>query len=374
MKLSRTLRLGGVAIAGALALAACGSDNNTSSSTTSAGAGGGSSASGSIQCASGTINASGSTAQANAMTQWIKDFQTACSSASINYNAVGSGQGISDFVNAQTAFAGSDSPLNKDKGEVDKANARCKTGQAVNLPMVPGPIAVVYNLQGVSGLTMTPSVLSQIFSGKITKWNDPAIAKINSGVTLPSAGIATIHRSDSSGTTDNFTKYLTAAGGSDWTYDHDKQWKAPGGQGAKGSDGVSLAVKQTPNSIAYVEFSYAQQNSLGVAKIDNGGGAVELTAESVSKGIASAKVVGTGDDLALSLDYATKNPGAYPIVLVTYEITCIKGLPADQAGLVKAFLTYTSSSDGQGKLTGLGYAPLPTEIQQKVQASVAKIS
>ncbi len=246
MLLSRSVRLGGVALAGALALAACGSDNNSSSSSTGAAGGSSSSSSGSVQCADGTINASGSTAQANAMTQWIKDFQTACSGANINYNAVGSGQGITDFVNGQTAFAGSDSALNPDKGEPDKANARCKTGSAVNLPMVPGPIAVVYNVQGVDSLTLTPSVIAQIFSGKITKWNDPAIAKLNPGAKLPSAAITTVHRSDSSGTTDNFTKYLTAAGASDWTYDHDKQWKAPGGQGAKGSDGVSAVVKSDP--------------------------------------------------------------------------------------------------------------------------------
>jgi phosphate transport system substrate-binding protein len=364
-----------MALAGALALAACGSDNNSSSgSSSTAAAGGSSSSSGSIQCASGTINASGSTAQTNAMTQWVKDFQTACSGANINYNAVGSGQGVTDFINGQTAFAGSDSALNKDKGEPTKADSRCKTGSAVDLPMVPGPIAVVYNAQGVNSLTLTPSVIAQIFSGKITKWNDPAIAKINSGVTLPSAAISTVHRSDSSGTTDNFTKYLAAAAGSAWTFDHDKQWKAPGGQGAKGSDGVSAVVKQTPNTIAYVEYSFAKQNSLGIAKIDNGGGAVELTPENVGKAVSAAQISGTGDDLTLNLDYTTKAAGAYPILLVTYEITCVKGLPSDQAALTKAFLSYTSSTAGQDKLTDLGYAPLPSEIQQKVAAVVAKIS
>jgi phosphate transport system substrate-binding protein len=376
VKLSWTVRLGGVAVAGALALAACGSDNNSSSSSSSgAGAGGGSSSSsGSIQCADGTINSSGSTAQANAMTQWVKDFQTACSGANINYNAVGSGQGVTDFVNGQTAFAGSDSALNPDKGEPAKADARCKTGKAVNLPMVPGPIAVAYNPSGISSLTLTPAVVAQIFSGKITKWNDPAIAKLNSGVTLPSATITTVHRSDSSGTTDNFTKYLDTAAKSDWTYGHDKQWKAPGGQGAKGSDGVAAAVKSTPNSIAYVEYSFAKQNQLGIAKIDNGGGAVELTPENVGKAVSAAQVTGTGDDLTLKLDYTTKTAGAYPILLVTYEITCVKGLPTDQAGLTKAFLAYASSQAGQSKLTDLGYAPLPSDIQQKVAAVVAKIS
>jgi phosphate transport system substrate-binding protein len=374
VKFSRSGRLAGAALAGALALSACGSDNNSSSTTSSsAGASSGASTS-SIACQKGTLNSSGSTAQANAMSQWIKDYQTACAGATINYGGGGSGQGITDFTNGQTAFAGSDSALSPDKGEPAKADARCKTGKAVDLPMVAGPIAVVYNVQGVSSLTLTPSLVAKIFSGKITTWNDPAIAAANPGVTLPSAKITTVHRSDASGTTDNFTKYLNAAAATDWTFGHDKQWKAAGGQGSKGSDGVAATVKSTPNTIGYDEYSYATNNSLTYAKIDNGAGAVELTTDNVAKAVAAATVSGTGDDLSLKLDYATKAPGAYPILLVTYEITCVQGLPADQAPLTKSFLTYISSTDGQAKLTELGYAPLPTEIQQKVQAVVAKIA
>jgi len=372
VKLTRHGRLSGVAILGAIALTACGSDNNSSAPAAS---NGGNSTSPAISCASGTIQSSGSTAQANAISEWIKQYQTACgSSATINYAGGGSGQGVTDFVNGQTAFAGSDSPLNPDKGEPAKADARCKTGKAVDLPMVPGPIAVVFNLSGVSDLTLTPSVLAQIYSGKITKWNDPAIAAANTGVTLPATAISTVHRSDSSGTTNNFTKYLTAAAASDWAFASDKQWKAPGGQGAKGSDGVSATVKSTPGAIGYVEYSYATNNALTYAKIDNGGGAVALTPDAVAKAVAAATVSGTGDDLSLKLDYATKTPGAYPIILVTYEITCEQGLNADQAKLTKSFLTYVASAQGQSQLTTLGYAPLPTDIQQKVSAVIAKIS
>ena len=368
MKLPRLATLGGVALVGTLALSGCGSDNST---------GGSGSGSGSIagaSCGSGTLNASGSTAQANAMSAWVKAYQESCSKATINYNASGSGQGVTDFINGQTGFAGSDSALDPTKGEVDKANARCKTGNAVDLPMVGGPIAVVYNAAGLTDLTLTPDVIAKIFSGKITKWNDPAIAAINKGAKLPSAAISTVHRSDSSGTTDNFTKYLTAAAAKDWTFDHDKVWKAPGGQGAAKSDGVAAAVKSTPNTLAYVELSFATQNKLSMAKVDNGGGAVELSPDSASKAIEAATVAGTGDDLTLKLDYATKESGAYPIVLVTYEITCLKGLKSDQVPFVKSFLTYASSSDGQGELTQLGYAPLPSSLQTKVSAVVAKIS
>ena len=368
MKLHTPARIAAVAVLGTLALAACGSDNNDSGSSSSAGG------AAPAYCASGTLNASGSTAQANAMTEWIKDYQTACSGATINYNGVGSGQGVTDFTNGQTSFAGSDSALDPTKGEVEKANARCKTGSATNLPMVPGPIAVVYNVKGADNLVFTPQVLAKIFSGKITKWNDSAIKSLNSGATLPDATITTYHRSDASGTSDNFTKYLAANDATDWTYDHNKQWPGPGGQGAKGSDGVSAAIKSTPNTIGYVEWSYVTQNNLQMGQIDNGGGAVTLTADSVGKAVSAATVVGTGDDLTLKLDYTTKVAGAYPIILVTYEITCVQGLAADQAKLVKGFLTYTASTEGQAKLTPLGYAPLPTEIQTKVQGVVAKIS
>jgi phosphate transport system substrate-binding protein len=374
VKLPRSGRLAGAALAGALALSACGSDTNTSDSASAGTSSGSASGSGSISCATGTLNGSGSTAQANAMDQWRKDYQTACPGTTINYAGVGSGQGITDFTNGQTAFAGSDSALDPAKGEPDKASARCKTGKAVDLPMVPGPIAVIYNVPGASALTMTPSLLAKIFSGKVTTWNDPAIAAANPGVTLPTAKITTVHRSDASGTSDNFTKYLAVAAPADWTFDHNKQWKAPGGQGAKGSAAVAAVVKSTPNTIAYDEYSYATQNSLSMAKVDNGSGAVELTPDAVGKAVAAAEITGSGDDLTLKVDYATKAPGAYPILLVTYEITCVQGLSSEQAALTKSFLTYVASTEGQAKLTSLGYAPLPTEIQSKVQAVIAKIA
>ena len=346
-----------------LALSGCGTDNNTNTPTGQS--------TDKADCATGSILASGSSAQANAMSEWIKGYTAKCTDASINYQSVGSGAGVQAFIDGSTAFGGSDSAL-KDE-EHAPADARCKTGKAIDLPMVAGPIAVAYNLDGVDSLTLTPSIIAKIFSGKITKWNDKAIADANSGVKLPATAIQAFHRSDSSGTTDNFTKYLTASAGADWTYGKAKEWKAPGGQGAKGSEGVSAAVKQTQGGVGYMEYSFAKNAALGVAKVDNGGGAVELTTEAIGKGLEAATVSGTGNDLALKLDYATKAAGAYPIFLVTYEITCEKGLPADQLALVKSFLTYTAG-DGQQALTDLGYAPLPESLLTKVRAAVAALS
>jgi phosphate transport system substrate-binding protein len=362
VNITGTARLAAVALAGALALAACGSDNGGGSSSASG--------NGSITCSSGSIKASGSSAQKNAMTAWINAYQTACAGTTIDYQANGSGAGIKDFINKQTAFAGSDSAL-KEQDKTD-ADARCAAGPAIDIPMVGGAIVAAYNVQGASKLVLTSDVLAGIFGNSITKWNDPKITALNPGVSLPDASIAAFHRSDSSGTTDNFTKFL-AGTSSAWTFDHAKEWKAPGGQGAKGSDGVTQAVKSTPNSIGYVELSFVQAAGLSGAWIDNGSGtAVEPTSENAAKTISAATIKGTGNDLALSIDY--KTTAGYPAVLVTYEITCEKGLDSSLVPLTKSFLTYTSSDEAQSKLTSAGYVPITGDLLTKVQAAVASIS
>ncbi|MFG2006549.1 phosphate ABC transporter substrate-binding protein PstS [Spirillospora sp. NPDC048911] len=366
---SRLAALGGVVVAGALALSACGSDDNTGGSGAAA-------PTGNIDCSKGTVNAAGSSAQKNAIEEWTNAYSAKCAGANLNYNPSGSGAGIKSFSDGQVAFAGSDSPLKPE--EVGPAKTRCQGGTPLNLPMVVGPVGVVYNVQGVDGLQVSPELLAQIFSGKVKTWNDPAIAKENSGAKLPSTPIKVVYRADESGTTDNFTKYLGKTAPKVWTWEHAKKWPdaiAKAGQGAPKSDGVSNQVKSTAGAISYVEMSYATNNKLQTAKVKNGAGEyAELSADSASKAIAGAKVEGTGNDVALSIDYTTKEAGAYPIVLVTYEIACEKGLPAEQSAFVKSFLTYTSSADGQQILSKLGYAPLPQSVLTKVQTSVKALS
>jgi phosphate transport system substrate-binding protein len=346
-----------------LTLAAC-SDSGSTSTDGSAAAGGSGLA--------GSVKASGSSAQKNAMAEWINAFQTKNPDVTIDYQANGSGAGIQDFINTQTSFAGSDSALKPE--EKTAADKRCTGGEAINIPMVGGAIALAYNVQGVDKLVLTPEVIAGIFNSSITKWNDPKIAELNSGVTLPDAAIAQFHRSDESGTTANFTSYLAATAPDIWTYEVGKAWTAPGGQGAKGSDGVASALTSTPNSIGYVELSFVQDGSLKSAQVDNGGGAVEASSANAAKTIEQATVTGQGNDLALKLDPTIKEAGAYPIVLVTYEITCSKGLPADQVAIVKPFLQYTASTEGQGILEGIGYVPITGELLSKVQASVEALS
>jgi phosphate transport system substrate-binding protein len=340
-----------------------GTGTATSSATTSAAA---------AACAAGQLNATGSTAQQNAISQWIKDYQNQCKGATINYGGGGSGQGVTDFTEGNTDFAGSDSALDPTKGEVDKAATTCGS-PAIDIPMVTGPIAIAFKLNGVKDLTLTPDLVAKIFLGKITTWDDAAIKAANSTATLPSTKITVFFRSDESGTTQNFEKYLAATDPTDFTAEPSKVWPGKVGQGKSGSQGVQQGVAGTDGGIAYLEWSFAGSANLPTAKIDNGGGAVELTAETAGAAVAAATVTGTGNDLTLKLDYATKAAGAYPLILVTYEIVCTKYKDAAKGALVKGFLSYTSGA-GQAGLPDLGYAPLPASILSKVQASVAAIS
>ncbi|MFI8866742.1 phosphate ABC transporter substrate-binding protein PstS [Streptomyces sp. NPDC053707] len=374
MKLQRKNRLratalGALAVSGALVLTACGSDDNTGAE---AEGGKTSAAASNIKCdgAEGQLRASGSSAQKNAMDLWVKNYMAACSGVEINYSSSSSGEGIVAFNQGTVGFAGSDSALKPE--EVTESKKICKTGQGINLPMVGGPIAVGFHVEGVDKLTLDAPTLAKIFDSKIKKWNDPAIAALNEGVKLPAKDIQAFHRSEDSGTTQNLGKYLAAAAPSDWKYEAEKKWPAPGGQAASGSSGVASQVKAVDGSIGYFELSYAKSQDITTVDINTGGAApVEATSENASKAIAAAKVKGTGKDLALDLDYTTKAEGAYPLVLVTYEVVCDTGNKADSLGTVKSFLSYTASTDGQKVLTDAGYAPIPEAINSKVREAIA---
>ena len=271
-------------------------------------------------------------------------------------------------------FAGSDSALKSEEKdgviETEKAKERCQGNPAWNLPMVVGPIAFAYNVDGLDKLVLNPEVLSQIFTGAIKTWNDPKIAKLNPGAALPSANITVFFRSDESGTTENVTKFLSAAGNGAWKDEPAKSWTGAG-EGKNKSSGVAEGVTATKNSISYMEWSYAKDNSLKMAQIDNGSGATELTAETVAKAVTEAEVKGSGNDLALSVKYKDTSAGAYPALLVTYEIVCSKGLDAEKTAIVKDFLGYFASPTAQASLEDLGYAPLPEELLTKVKTAVS---
>jgi phosphate transport system substrate-binding protein len=371
VKLNIGLALSATAVA-ALTLTACGSDNNTGSTATSGSASGTSSAA--ADCGGkNSITAEGSTAQQNAIALFNQVWGQVCAGKNLSYNPTGSGAGREQFIAKQVDFAGSDSALSED--QVKAAADRCGGNEAWNLPLVFGPVAMAYNVEGVDKLVVNGDVLAKIFQGQITKWNDPAIAALNAGATLPDTNITPVYRSDSSGTTDNFQKYLAAAAPQTWTKGAGSEFQGGAGEGAQKSSGVVQAVQATPGSIGYVEKGFAEQAQLPFAQIDSGAGAVELNDDSAKTAIDAAKFKGEGNDLALDLDsiYGTKEAGSYPLVLATYEIVCSKGYDADTAAAVKSFLT-VAANEGQANLGPAGYVPLPDAFKERLLTSIDAIA
>lgn len=375
MSVSRIRSISAIALTGVLALSACATENPTSQGGSTGGADGG--AASAAGCFEGDLKAEGSSAQKNAIAEAIKSYQEACADATIDYAATGSGAGIKQFIGKQVDFAGSDSALKtKEKdGVIEAEEAKNACGSdAWNLPMVTGPVAVAYNVQGIDKLVLNAEVTAKIFDGQITTWNDPAIAALNSGVTLPATPIKVFFRSDDSGTTENFTRYLAAAAPEAWQHEPGKKW-AGKGEGKPQNAGVATATKGQDGSISYLEWSYVTQNDLSMAAIDTGAGEpVELTGESAGKTVETAKQVGEGNNLALEIDYATDEPGAYPIVLVTYEIVCSKYADAETGKKVKAFLKHMASTEVQQAMETKGYAPLPAQFANKVETAIDAIS
>ncbi|MDB1087923.1 phosphate ABC transporter substrate-binding protein PstS [Streptomyces sp. ACA25] len=374
MKLPRTTRhraLGPVAVVvcGALALTACGTDDNSGIP------GAVDYSSENVRCGpEGALLASGSTAQANAMEVWANTYQANCLDSQVNYKATGSGAGIQEFLQGTTAFGGTDSLLGA--AEVAESQEVCRDGgKAIHLPMVAGPIAVGYHLPGVEDLVLDAVTMAEIFDSEITRWDDPAIAELNPDVELPDIRITPFYRSDGSGTTDNFTSYLNASAPEAWPYEPDKQWRGSGGQSADGSSGLVGMVQQNVGAISYFELSYAHENHIPVVSIDTGASEpVAATVETASAGIAAGEIIGEDGDLALQLDYATSDEGAYPINLVAYEIVCDRGNAPDTLELTRAFLEYTASDDGQGIVSEFDYAPIPEEIIVQVRERIGSMS
>jgi phosphate transport system substrate-binding protein len=361
--------------ASALMLSACGSDANTGATGETGGTAGGA---GGIDCGGNkSLKSSGSSAQANAMTRFVTAYESACPGYTLNYTSSGSGAGVSEFLGGQTDFGGSDSPLNADKGEIEKAKARCSGADAWNLPTVFGPIAVTYNLAGVDGVALDGPTLAKIFNGTVTTWNAPEIAALNAGKTLPGDKINVVFRSDESGTTDNFQKYLDAASGGAWGKGDGKTFAGGVGEGAKGNEGTSAAIKSTPGSITYNEWSYATKQGLQVADIVTSAGPdpVKLSVESAGTSIDSVTIKGQGNDLVLDTSsfYTPTAAGAYPIILPTYEIVCSKYPDAEVAPAVKAFLT-VAIGEGQKGLEEAGYIPVPDAFKAKLTEAINAIS
>lgn len=319
--------------------------------------------------------ASGSTAQAHAIEQFVYAYIRACPEYTLDYRANGSGTGVAQFASGHTQLAGSDSPLDPSTGEPQRVAARCGS-PAWHLPTVFGPIAVTYNVSGVGDLNLDGPTLAKIFNGTITSWNDPALTALNREVRLPAAPIHVLYRSDSSGTTDNFQKYLDAASNGAWGRGAGKAFSGGVGVGATGNGGTSALLRSTEGAITYNEWSFAVGRQLKMARIITSAGPepVTISTDSVEKTIAGAKFTGAGHDLVVDTSsfYRPTVAGAYPIVLVTYEIVCSKYPSTTSAQAVKAFMNAAIGA-GQVDLDQYGYIPLPDSFRSKLRAAIDAI-
>jgi phosphate transport system substrate-binding protein len=365
LRVSKQAAIAGGAVIAALGLAACSSSSPTTTASTPA-AGGGTASASTNASLSGTINASGSTFQTNFQQQAITGFKSVDPGVTVNYGGGGSSKGRTDLASGTVQFAGSDTaPIPAS----EQANFSGKT--VLYFPVQIGPIAVAYKLSGVTSLKLDATVLAGIFQGTIKTWNDPAITALNSGVTLPSSPITIVVRSDGSGTTANFSKYLVAAAGSAWKLGTGSTITWPSSaHAASGGSGVAQAISSTTGSIGYVDDSTAKAAGLSVASIKNSSGA--YVAPSSASAAAAASQVTPKADLTFS---TVDEPGAgsYPITYQSYDLVYAKQPDANTAALLKAYLGYLLGP-GQQLLTPLGLAPLPSSIDSKAVAQLSQIT
>jgi phosphate transport system substrate-binding protein len=359
----------------AFGVAACGGGSDT----TSGNGGNTESESGGAPSAevSGEIAGAGSTAQQAAQEAWIAEFENANSGATISYDPVGSGGGREQFISGGVAYGGSDTPLSEEEGELGKAVKRCAPGELVEIPNYISPIAIIYNLPEVEELKLDPETLAKIFNQEIENWNDPAIAKDNPGVELPETRIVPVNRSDESGTTENFTDYLSKVAPKVWTHEVSGEWPVKGGEAASGTSGVVEAVSAGEGSIGYADAS--QAGELGIAKIKVGSTWAEPSPEAAAKVLELSPEDnelegGNKHVTAFEVDRKTESSGTYPIILVSSLIGCTKYKSADEAALVKAYFEYVISSEGQELAAEqAGSAPLSDKLRTKLMPSVEAI-
>jgi len=357
-------------LAGVFALSACAANEQPASTGTD------STASGSPESTlSGTLSGSGSSAQGSAQEAWYSAFQTANPAVTINYDPAGSGAGRSAFIAGGVQWAGSDSALNDE--ELGGTFAACAPdSKAIDLPTYISPIAVIFNVDGVDELNLDAATIANIFTGTITTWNDPAIAALNPDAKLPSASITAVHRSDDSGTTKNFADYLGKVAPDVWTEKAADAFPAAytGGEAAQGTSGVVDAVTNGTNTIGYADASKA--GDLGTAKLKVGEEFVGYTADAAAAVVEESPLVEGRDanDLAIAVDRKTTDPTHYPLVLVSYSIVCQEYADPAVGELVKAYIGYITSAEGQQVAAeAAGSAPLSESLSSQVATALATV-
>jgi phosphate transport system substrate-binding protein len=360
------VRIQGLAAAGvtvaALSLAACSSSGSSSGSGASSSPSSGSSSA--AAKLSGTVNASGSTFQTTFQQTAIQSFKSIQPGLTVNYGSGGSGKGRTDLASGVVNFAGSDSPIPASQTSLFKGKT------VLYFPVVIGPITVSYNLSGVTNLKLDAPTIAKIFQAQITTWNDPAIKALNPGVTLPSTAITIARRSDSSGTTQNFSEFLVKGAPGVWKLGSSSTiaWPA-NSRGGSGNGGVDQIIKTTPGAIGYVDYADAKASNLVSASVKNSAG--DYVAPSISAASAAAGQATVASDLTFSAIWA---PGAssYPITYQSWDLVYEAQSSSTTAANLKGYLGYLLGA-GQKLLPELNYAPLPSNIDGMAVAQLSKI-
>jgi phosphate transport system substrate-binding protein len=352
--------IGAIAIAGSIVLSSCAANEGGTDVP--------------ADSLSGTIDGAGASSQGSAQEAWVAAFQTANPDLTINYDPSGSGAGREAFIAGGVSFAGTDSALKQE--EIDGGFAACVADtDYIQVPAYISPIAIIFNIEGVDALNLDAATLAKIFKGEITSWDDPAIAALNEGTTFPAAPITAVHRSDDSGTTKNFADYLFKNVPEIWDAEPADPFPYATGEAAQGTSGVVDAVTNGTNTIGYADASKA--GDLGTAAILVGDEFVNYTAEAAAAVVDGSPAGDTNNgttDLAIKLDRTTTDPTHYPLVLVSYLITCTEFVDAEVAPLVKGYLTYIVSEEGQAEAAAsAGAAPLSADQSAKAVAALALI-
>jgi phosphate transport system substrate-binding protein len=320
----------------------------------------------------GALVGAGASSQQAAMQGWTAGYSAVQPEVTVDYDPVGSGGGREQFLAGGIDFAGSDAALDAD--ELATAAERCGPAGVFELPNYISPIAVVHTVPGVDELALSPATLAAVFDGRITRWNDPAVAADNPAVALPDLAVTPVHRSDESGTTENFTEYLAAAAGDAWPHEPAGEWPVAGGEAAQGNSGVVAAVRAGTGTVGYADLS--QAGDLGVARIGVGDGYVAPTPEAAAAVVElSSTLGGRGEhDLALELDRTPDGADRYPIVLVSYHVGCVEYEDARTAELVADFMAYVVSEEGQEAAAQVaGSAPISDALRERALAVVDAI-
>jgi len=367
VKLSRIAPLGAVAAIAALTLAGC-ATNEVAADDSGSGAG-----------LSGEIAGGGASSQEVAVQAWTAGFQTANPDVTISYDPAGSGAGRESFQAGAFPFAGSDRAFTVEEIEAGPFDACADGSGIIELPTYISPIAVIFHVEGVDALNLDATTLAGLFAGTITNWNDPAIAALNPGVTLPDLTVTPVHRADDSGTTENFTDYLAQTAPDVWTFEPDGEWpQTPvAGEAAQGTSGVVSAVSGGNGTIGYADASRAAEEGLSTAAVKVGDEFVAYSPEAAAAIVDESPFAeGRGEgDLAIDLHRTSDADGVYPIVLVSYMIACQEYADPEVAPIVKSFLAFVASAEGQDAAAAAsGNAPISDALRDKVTAAIDLIA